>query len=162
MIALRVPAKTKTFTGREAVLPDRVATMDPARGPIYSFERPEEYAPGAGHEAAFEVRDFGASAPTQGRIGMRMLKAAAPGGATGWHYDASSSWFVVLSGSARLEVAGRPAVTLGKFDAVTIGPGPEMAHDLSAMSDDFKLMELRIPAVYETSDAADPTIASAA
>jgi quercetin dioxygenase-like cupin family protein len=159
MIALRVPSKTKTISGRDSALPDRVSTMDPERRPVYTFERPESYRAGAGHEAAFEVRDLGTAAPTQGRIGMRMVRAATDGAETGWHDDEASTWFVVISGSAKLEVADEESVDLGRLAAVTIGP--KMAHNISSASADFKIMELTIPAVYKT-NRRDGTPAAAA
>ncbi|HEX4518321.1 MAG TPA: cupin domain-containing protein [Gaiellaceae bacterium] len=150
MVALRVPAKTKTTTGRDQPLPERAAGMDPNRRAVYSFERPGAYVAGTGPEQQFAYRDLGSAIPSEGRLAMRIVKAAAPGASSPRHHHSSSSWFVVMSGSALIRVGEEPEVELGYRDAMSIGPGPGMAHTIRSASEDFKIFELTIPAEYET------------
>ncbi|HEX4518304.1 MAG TPA: cupin domain-containing protein [Gaiellaceae bacterium] len=148
MLALRVPAVTKTTTGRETPLPNRAATLDPARAPTYSLDRPEAYEPGVGDEEGFEVRDLGAAGPSEGRIAMRIVRSTHDGAGNGPHRHSGSTWFAVLHGTARLEVDGEPAMELARLDAVSLGPG--LRHSLTAASRDFRILEMTIPAGYET------------
>lgn len=145
MIALRVPARTTTYTGRETELPEREATVDPGRGPVYAYER-DPWTP-AGD---FEFRDTGSTGGTEGRLGMRVVRAAREGAAHDWHYSTAAKWLVVVGGSAVVEVRGRDPLEVGFLDAFSLPAGPAGTRRVHSASGDYRVLELSIPAAAET------------
>ena len=74
-----------------------------------------------------------------------------PGG-TGWHNHTMSQLFVVLSGWANIAVGGRGERVMRAGDAMCLRAG--MRHDVPAYSADYTVLEMCIPADYETAAAA--------
>jgi quercetin dioxygenase-like cupin family protein len=144
MIALRVPAKTTTYTGRETPLPERAATVDPERGPEYFFSRQAPWLPA--HGGQFEHAELPSAEASEGRVGMRIVRAARARAEADWHSSDVSKWFVVLSGSAQVEVRGREPLELGFLDALSFGPGEEFSRRVHSCSADYQVLELQIPA----------------
>ena len=68
---------------------------------------------------------------------------------TGWHYHTLACQFVfVLKGWSRVEVEGQGEFTIHAGDAMTLPH--RLKHDVTGFSADFTVLELNIPADYET------------
>lgn len=112
-------------------------------------EAAEAYRLGDGPRAYFRYRDLGIAAASGRRLHAHIVAAIGtrPGG-TGWHHHSMGQYFHVLRGWADLAVENRPIVRMAPHDAMCIGPG--MRHDVPAFSDDYMVLEVCIPADYET------------
>ena len=108
-----------------------------------------------GPRADVEYRDLGLAAATDGRVGIKHIRAITPlPKETGWHWHDMSAHFVyVLKGWITFRFAG-------VADAVTVHAGSGLsqpagvAHNVVARSDDLELLELNMPAAYGTFDLA--------
>jgi hypothetical protein len=130
MLALRSPAVTVTTTGYEAPLPAGVRE----RAPVYSSAG---FVPAG---AGFEARALGSLAAPPSRVGLRVIRAFAPGSATPWD-PAASTWLCGLSGRAEV-VVGRTTCSLGRLDALALAPGERT--ELVACSAGFEALELSL------------------
>ena len=86
-----------------------------------------------------EYRDLGLAAVTNGRIGVKHIRALKPlTEPTGWHWhDMTAHFLYVLRGSITFRFAG-------------------VAHNVISRSDDLEVLEINEPAVYGTWDLAEP------
>ena len=110
-----------------------------------------------GPRADVEYRDLGLAEATQGRIGIKHIRAIMPlPKATGWHWHDMSAHFVyVLKGWITFRFAGVD-------DEVTVEAGSGLsqpagvAHNVVARSDDLEVLEINVPAHYGTFDLPAP------
>ncbi len=100
--------------------------------------------------AGFEQRDTGIGAATGGVAGVRVVRPAASGidaahqGVTAVAGDDTElQLWVVLAGEATFRAGDRPQDRLGRWASVTVPPG--MAHELSAPTPDFEMLEVTLP-----------------
>jgi mannose-6-phosphate isomerase-like protein (cupin superfamily) len=103
-----------------------------------------------------EYRDLGFAAATNGRIGIKHIRALKPMPApTGWHWHDMSSHFVfVLRGSLTFRFGGIDGdVTLRAGDGLSQPAG--VPHNVVARSDDLEVIEINDPAEYGTWDLAE-------
>ena len=110
-----------------------------------------------GPRADVEYRDLGLAAATNGRIGIKHVRAIMPLPApTGWHWHDMTAHFVfVLKGSLTFRFAGIDGdvvVTAGSGISQPAG----VAHNVVARSDDLELLEINVPAEYGTFDLEVP------
>ena len=98
--------------------------------------------------AGFEARDTGIAAATSGRASVTVARATGPRSGEWAHHTAGVLFTYVLSGSMMLreEATGGHALSAG--DAYVIPPG--MNTSLSGCSDDLELLEVSMPAHFET------------
>jgi len=120
--------------------------------PIYTHDSADAYERGAGPRPFFAYRDLGTDAPTDGRIHLHVVAATGPNElGTGWHYHTMAQWFMVLGGSAVTQIIGHPEQLPLKFgDSQCLGPGEENSHNATDFSSDYRVIELCLPADYET------------
>ncbi|MCW5771280.1 MAG: cupin domain-containing protein [Rhodospirillaceae bacterium] len=121
-------------------------------------ETPESFVTGAGPRRYFAYRDLGTADFTGRRLHIHVVKALQPmPGGTGWHNHTMSQLFVVLTGWADVAVEGRGMRRLGPGDAMCLQAG--MRHDVPAYSADYTVLEMCVPADYDTAatDAPRPT-----
>jgi mannose-6-phosphate isomerase-like protein (cupin superfamily) len=108
-----------------------------------------------GPRADVEYRDLGLAAATNGRIGIKHIRAIMPLPApTGWHWHDMTAHFVyVLKGSLTFRFAGVDGDVV-----VTAGSGLSqpagVPHNVVARSDDLEVLEINVPARYGTYDLA--------
>lgn len=137
-------------------------SADPPEGgdaegePVYTYDTDDEYRAGDGPRKFFLYRDTGARAATDGRIHLHVVRATEPGPGTGWHYHTMAQWFMVIGGSALLRVEDRPRQPLGWGDAMCLGRGTSMRHNLTDYTGDYLVLEMCIPADYETLAVDEP------
>jgi quercetin dioxygenase-like cupin family protein len=156
VIEITGPAKGETITGRTSPLPARVEGLDPNRHSFYSLDREENYQLGNGPRSFFKYRDLGTAARTDGRIHIHVVRATGdPGEGTGWHYHSMAQWFMIVGGTSDIRVEARPRQKLVLGDTMCIGSGPNMRHDVAPFSGDYAVLEMCVPAEYETI-AVDP------
>jgi quercetin dioxygenase-like cupin family protein len=156
VVEITGPAKGETITGRESPLPARASTVGPDRDPFYSLDRDENYELGKGPRSFFKYRDLGTATRTDGRIHLHVVRATgAPGEGTGWHYHSMAQWFMIVGGTSDIRVETRPRQKLVVGDTMCIGSGPRMRHDVAPFSGDYAVLEMCVPAEYQTV-AVDP------
>ena len=104
-----------------------------------------------------EYRDLGLAAATNGRIGIKHIRAIMPLPApTGWHWHDMTAHFVfVLKGSVTFRFAGVDGdVTVTAGSGLSQPAG--VPHNVVGRSDDLELLEINVPASYGTFDAPPP------
>lgn len=131
--------------GKDAALPERVQTLDPARRPVISHEDEEAWEDGL--REFFEYRDLGTLEPTDGRVYVHVIRTTGQPyeEGTGWHYHSWAQCFFVLDGHADLRVETGPRNALSAGDAYCIGSGPTNRHFVDRATADYKLVELCVP-----------------
>jgi quercetin dioxygenase-like cupin family protein len=149
-VMVTAPAVFDTIQGRDGDLPARTHALDPLRRAVVTHEAPEAYEVGAGPRTFFRYRDLGTRAVTEDRIHVHIVRATGAAEGTGWHYHTMSQWFMVLDGEASIAVEDRPVRKLERFDSMCLGSGPEMRHVVGPVSADYGVIELCVPAEYET------------
>jgi mannose-6-phosphate isomerase-like protein (cupin superfamily) len=122
-----------------------------------THESEDAYVLGEGPRAYFRYRDLGVSEATGRRVHIHMVAATrSMDGGTGWHHHTMGQIFFVLRGWADLAVERRPWVRMGPYDAMCLSAG--MAHDVPAFAADYLVLEMCVPADYDTTDVpADST-----
>jgi hypothetical protein len=122
----------------------------------FSRETEGDYKQGEGPRAYFRYRDLGVAAATARRIHIHLVRSTkAVDGGTGWHSHSMGQLFYVLRGWADLAVESQPGLRMSTGDAMCISP--RMRHNVPAFSADYLVLEMCIPADYDTVDA--PTLA---
>lgn len=108
-----------------------------------------------GRRAFFKYRDLGVSAATNGVLRAQVTSAeAGMSRPTGWHRHLCEAQFVyMLSGWLELVFEEGGTVRLEEGDSVMIPGG--LAHNETATSDHFELLEVSLPAEMGT-EPCDP------
>ncbi len=104
-----------------------------------------------------EYRDLGLATATNGRIGVKHIRALKPLPApTGWHWhDLTAHYVYVLRGWLTFRFAGVEGdVTLRAGDGLSQPAG--VAHNVIARADDLEVLEINEPAEYGTWDLPEP------
>lgn len=160
MVEISAPADAMPHAGRDTAPP-------PAERPgrvnafALSHDGPDAYTVGDGPRKFLAYRDAAATRATGRRVNINVVRNSKAGdSSTGWHYHTLSAQFVfVLQGWSRVEVEGRGEFTLRAADAMTIPHG--LKHDVTGFSEDFAVLELNIPADYDTVACDPPTLPAA-
>ena len=143
-VRITAPAEFSTQTWTTAPL----GTDDD--GFVISHETPENYVRGAGPREYFLYRDLQTKGPTDDRIHIHIVRATEPGEGTGWHFHTMAQWFLIIGGSSIIGVEDRPPQPLRVGDAMCVGFGPTMRHNVTDFSADYAVLEMCVPAVYDT------------
>ena len=106
----------------------------------------------------FAYADTGLAASTGGRFGatfVRTVRAVKPGDGTGWHFhEAELQLIYVIEGRAVLEYEGLGRQVLTAGDMVFQPRG--VRHDVVEVSDDYRHLEIDMPAAFETHPVPGP------
>ncbi len=141
---------------------DHITTIDHALDLPTAQARPDRLFDGqrfCHHQAAraqwrdwrlpgFQARDTGVGEASGGLAGVQVARRRAGGPPVQASHDADILFAFVLQGSVTLEGAESRAVDLSRGDTVTIPPGRSTV--LAAPSDDLELLEVTLPARFET------------
>jgi quercetin dioxygenase-like cupin family protein len=149
-----------TSPGRGVTSEPRTAAGNAPSCPtaLISRDTPDQHVLGAGPRDNVIYRNLGTASATCGRYRMQVNRAAAPAERMLiWHYHDMAQWFVVLDGWARIDVENLGERVLAAGDALTVGAGPHMRHNVAEIGAGFQIMELCIPADYQTFPAEPPT-----
>ena len=158
LIEITAPANATTVLNRDAPRLPRQAPVGGVRRAEYLHETADSYVVGAGPRRYFAYRDLGTADFTRRRIHIHVVKALEPmPGGTGWHNHTMSQLFVVLQGWADLVVEGHGERRMHAGDAMCLRAG--MRHDVPAYSADYKVLEMCIPADYDTAATEAPASA---
>jgi len=98
-----------------------------------------------------EYRDLGIEAATKGAIKAHIIRTTkpCPEGGSGMHYhDLEFQMVYVLNGRSRVWFEGQGEVAFEKGDCWIQPPG--IHHNVLYYSDDYELLEITLPAAYET------------
>lgn len=98
-----------------------------------------------------EYRDLGISAATAGRIHAQIVRTTkpCPPGGSGLHYhDLEFQMVFVLKGRSTVRFEGQGELSFEAGDS-WIQP-PRIRHDVLYFSDDYEVLEITMPAEYET------------
>ena len=109
-----------------------------------------------GLRSCFEYRDLGISAATGGKVLAHVIRAK-PGahGGFGWHkHTLEFQMYYVLKGWVRFNYEGVGEVTSRAGSCVHQPPG--IRHADVAHSDDLELIEITLPAEFETVETEAP------
>ena len=118
--------------------------------PVVTDDRSDAYSRGAGPREYFLYRDLETRDVTDGRIHVHIVQATAPGPGTGWHYHTMAQWFFILDGSAAIQVESMAKQPLQRGDAMCVGRGETMRHNVTGFSEDYTVLEMCVPAEYGT------------
>jgi len=127
--------------------------LDAARSLLGLVELSDAAFTRDGPRADVEYRYLGLMASTQGRIGVRHIRAIAPfGQETGWHWhDMTGHFNYVLRGWIRFRYTGVDGDVTVHAGACLSQPGG-VPHNVVGRSDDLELIEINMPAVFGTQD----------
>ncbi|SCW69939.1 Mannose-6-phosphate isomerase, cupin superfamily [Sphingobium faniae] len=126
-------------------------------GTVITRESEDAYIVGDGPRAFFGYRDLGTAGLTDRRIHIHLVRAVKMSeGGTGWHSHTMGQIFYILRGQGKLLVEDAAAVKMDAGDAMCIAPG--MRHNVPGFSKDYFLLEMCVPADYDTVDAPPPAI----
>ncbi len=150
VVEITAPADVRTIPGRDAPLPPRNDAMGRVSRFAASYDRPEAYKVGDGPRQFLAYRDAAVTDATGRRVNINVVRNSKAGDkSTGWHYHTLACQFVyVLKGWSRVEVEGQGEFTIHAGDAMTLPH--KLKHDVTGFSADFTVLELNIPADYET------------
>ncbi len=113
-----------------------------------------------GLRSFFEYRDLGIKAATGGSVGAHVIRAK-PGmhGASGWHtHDLEVQLVYVLKGWVEFDYEGVGPLRIEAGACVHQPPG--IRHIEIAHSDDVEILEITLPAEFETHEAEPATAAA--
>lgn len=152
-VQVTAPASYAVTRGGEA----SARGQSPVRhAPVYTHETPDQYTRGDGPREYFLYRDLGTTGPTDGRIHVHVVRATEPGAGTGWHFHTMAQWFMIVGGTSTIRVEDRPSYPLVVGDAMCVGRGEQMRHNVTKFSADYAVLELCSPAEYETIAVDEP------
>ena len=150
IVRITSPARGERFDGRDTPLPERAAALDPSRTAVYSHDVDENYELGAGPRKFFKYRDLGTRIPTEERIHLHVVRATEPGAGTGWHYHSMAQWFMIVGGESWIRVEDNPTKHIAFGDSMCIGSGEHQRHNVAPFSGDYAVLEMCVPAEYDT------------
>jgi hypothetical protein len=126
------------------------------RKPVYSHDTPDQYVKGNGPRSYFLYRDLGAKELTDGRVHFHIVRATQAGPGTGWHWHTMSQWFMVIGGTSVIRIEDKPHKNIKPFDCGCVGSGPDMRHNVTKYSADYAVLEMCVPADYDTTGVDEP------
>jgi len=149
VIELTCPADHETCVDHEIKLP--TSLVDPER--LYNgqnFIRHEaakaEWTPW--RMEGFEARDIGIASATDGLAGVRVARSVGQPHTGFVSHDADLLFMFILNGSAELNCDQMDSELLTAGDSFIV-PG-NMKHSLSKCSEDMEILEVALPAVFNT------------
>lgn len=145
VIEITSPAAVQFIEG------DALARLEPSdASPIVNLDSPDKYKSDGGplSRKFFAYRDLGVSEITEGRMMLEVLKAVEPADRTGWHTHSMGQIALIVGGKAMIQVEHHAPVAL--VDGSTCYIGSRMRHDVYAVDDDYKLLEVYMPADWDT------------
>lgn len=155
VVEITAPADVNTVVGRDAPLPKRATKPNRVAKFAASYDTPDSYKVGDGPRKFLAYRDVAATDATGRRVNINVVRNSKAGdSSTGWHYHSLACQFIfVLKGWSRVEIEGHGEFTVRAGESMTIPS--KMKHDVTGFSADFTVLELNIPADYDTV-ACDP------
>lgn len=150
---------TEDFEVLEITMPAAVETLTEA--PADRSKRPEgdfvlsrltadSFRRGEGPRSFLEYRDLGVAEATRRRVQAQIVRTnGACDESTGWHYHTLDIQFVyVLNGWTRTALEGIGEFELRAGDAMMVPP--RLRHDVTGFSEDFEVLEINVPADFDT------------
>lgn len=150
-IHIGAPAESLSYVGPDIELPALAGRLG-ERDLMVTHDTADEYVSGDGPRSFFEYRDLGGRELTDGRVHLHVIHALGKDvdEGTGWHYHSMGQWMIVLDGRAEMRFENHDRRRIAAFDSTCIGAGPGMRHCVDRVSGDNKVLELCVPAEYDT------------
>lgn len=150
VIQITAPCDVRTIAGFDANLPAPRGTAGRVSAFVVSYDAPEAYRVGEGPRRFLAYRDAAATQATGRRVNVNVVRNSRAGdSSTGWHYHSLACQFLfVLQGWSRVEIEGEGEFRIHAGDCMTLPGG--LKHDVTGFSEDFTVLELNIPADYDT------------
>jgi quercetin dioxygenase-like cupin family protein len=119
--------------------------------PTISHQKTAEWKPGL--RSYFEYRDLGVADETKGRVLAHVIRASGPCTAPGGYHthDLEFQMVYMLRGWTRVEFEGLGEFRFEAGDSWT--QDPKIKHEVLEFSDDYEVIEICIPADFETAEA---------
>jgi quercetin dioxygenase-like cupin family protein len=145
VLEITAPAAVTTLRALPAAVPDR----GPSRFAV-SHLREEDFKRGTGPRAFLEYRELGVTEATGRRVQAQVVRTNGPcDHSTGWHFHTLDFQFVyVLDGWATTDIEGHGSFKLEKGDAMNVPA--RLRHDVTGFSGDFTVLEINVPADFDT------------
>ena len=153
VIEVGVPAEHVTTVDHTMELPN--PTMNPDRvfgGQTFCRSQLRDAEWRRWRIPGFEARDTGIAAATQGVASVQVARPIGSNGGATMH-TCDILFTFVLSGSMRLTAVGHGAHALTEGDAYVVPP--ELPTSLTDCSSDLQLLEVALPAAFETTVVSD-------
>jgi mannose-6-phosphate isomerase-like protein (cupin superfamily) len=117
-----------------------------------SREEEDAYLVGDGPRSFFRYRNLGVDDATDRRVHVHLVRATRPPaeGGTGYHSHSMGQFFYVLRGWVDLVVKQHPSVRMKAGDGMCLAQ--RMKHDVPDFSEDYLVLEMCVPADYDTVD----------
>lgn len=145
VIEITMPAAVETLTEAPA---DRRGR--PEGDFVLSRLGPDSFKRGDGPRAFLEYRELGVTEATGRRVQAQIVRTnGSCDSSTGWHYHTLDFQFVyVLNGWTRTELEGIGEFELRAGDSILVPP--RLRHDVTGFSEDFEVLEINVPADFDT------------
>jgi len=128
---------------------------DDAQELTVTHETADSYVTGDGPRRFFGYRDLKTTKTTDRRVHIHVVKATIPmDTGTGWHVHTMSQQFYVIQGWADVSTSHNSLIRMVPIDAMCLGAGTP--HDVSRFSPDYGVLEMCLPADYDTSEVKAP------
>lgn len=142
VIRLTSPAREERFDGMSATLPSRSALLPPARAGVYTHAATLNAPLRRQLHGAQLTRDLGTGVPTDGRIGMQVVRAGSMGG-TDMHIATIGQWLYVISGAAEIAGTQGPPVRLAPGHSLSVATAQSADPVFRFVTEDFTVLEMR-------------------
>jgi quercetin dioxygenase-like cupin family protein len=145
VLEITMPADVRTLTARPAEI-----TGVPSSRFVTNHLGSESFQRSEGPRAFLEYRDLGVVDATDRRIQVQVVRTNGPcEESTGWHYhDLEFQFVYVLNGWVRTVLEGYGEFLMEPGDAMTVPP--RLKHDVTGFSDEFEVLEINVPADFDT------------
>jgi quercetin dioxygenase-like cupin family protein len=140
VIHITAPPIVTTIEGRKAL---SAATRQRRWEPVYFPADSARWTSHAGSGSLFQYRDLPTGGPMARRVHMRVARATKPSRAgIGYEDLMNLGWFVVLAGSAAVQIEGASLRLIHPGDALSVGSEPASRNSLTRVSSDFTALQM--------------------
>lgn len=145
VLEITAPADVRTLPA----LPEPLPAHSPGSF-VASHLREADFIRGSGPREFLEYRELGVTEATGRRVQAQVVRTRGPcDKSTGWHFHTLDFQLVyVLGGWVTTEIEGSGAFRMLPGDAMCVPS--RVRHDVTAFSPDFMVLEINMPADFET------------
>jgi mannose-6-phosphate isomerase-like protein (cupin superfamily) len=149
VVEIGCPAEHETFADLEMTLPTGVTNPErDFRGQRFCRHDADKATWHPFRLDGFDYRDIGIADATDGLAGARVARLSGTPSEKPVRHDAEFLFWFVLEGTFTLKCEAREDEPLGARDSVVLPAG--MAYALADCSSDLELLEVALPARFET------------
>ena len=155
VLEITLPAVVTTLTARPEHRGDRPDTAF-----VVSRLGPDSFIRGEGPSAFLEYRELGVTVATYGQVAAQVVRAnSLCDQSTGWDCpDLDAHFIYVMNGWLKMSIAGFDEFCMEPGDAMLVPP--DHAHRVIGFAADFEVLEINLPAKFETVSVPSPSDAA--